>query len=112
LDRKRLKRSLEADGHSCCPGEITISVFSHLKSTQSVNNLLPRAIGCRGYGESTIHPAQQISEQSAAKVRFPPIVPMVVFASTVVESPQRGHLIYLIGRLFCILAENRNHPPH
>jgi hypothetical protein len=56
--------------------------------------------------------AKQTSMQSAAKVRFPPFVPIVVFGSKVTDGPQRGQSIYLIGRLFGILAENRNHLPH
>jgi len=46
----------------------------------------------------------------AAKVWFPPIVNIGVFKSKVAEGPQRPRSIYLIGRLFGIPAENRNHP--
>lgn len=47
---------------------------------------------------------------SAANDRFPPIVNIGVFKSKVAEGPQRPRSIYLIGRLFGIPAENRNHP--
>jgi hypothetical protein len=50
--------------------------------------------------------------KSAAKVRFSPFVPIAVFGSKVADGSQRGHSIYLIGPLFGILEENRNHPPH
>ena len=60
--------------------------------------------------KSPLRPAQQTSMQSAAKVRFPPIVNIGVFKSKVAEGPQRPRSIYLIGRLLGIPAENRNHP--